>query len=245
MARIWREGQQKKCHIYRLITSGTIEEKILQRQIMKTGLTSLLEPDFVDADVPEFIDEEMQDFTLIETECETHTLIGCECRGSGALPDELDALENENHGEMFEEEINDTSLRLEESSFLDESKPCIVGIPGAEHDDSVLDTYKIDLNESSRSYLEQSILDDSVREIYERGEKRKKKMARQIEEEDLAISSEAAIKLDSSRKNEKHASMAELLRWRHYSTAIPQALAYVKTNTGLSRIEPKHVSFIM
>lgn len=35
MARIWRDGQRKKCTIYRLIAVGTIEEKILQRQIQK------------------------------------------------------------------------------------------------------------------------------------------------------------------------------------------------------------------
>ncbi|XP_065905293.1 DNA repair and recombination protein RAD54-like [Dysidea avara] len=32
MARIWRDGQKKQCFIYRLLSTGTIEEKILQRQ---------------------------------------------------------------------------------------------------------------------------------------------------------------------------------------------------------------------
>lgn len=35
MARIWRDGQQKPTFIYRILCSGTIEEKIFQRQIMK------------------------------------------------------------------------------------------------------------------------------------------------------------------------------------------------------------------
>ena len=35
MARIWRDGQRLPCTIYRLLTAGTIEEKIYQRQIMK------------------------------------------------------------------------------------------------------------------------------------------------------------------------------------------------------------------
>ena len=38
MARIWRSGQKKPCYIYRLITTGTIEEKIYQRQMKKSGL---------------------------------------------------------------------------------------------------------------------------------------------------------------------------------------------------------------
>ena len=35
MARIWRDGQQKACTIYRLLTTGTIDEKIFQRQLQK------------------------------------------------------------------------------------------------------------------------------------------------------------------------------------------------------------------
>ena len=40
MARVWRDGQKRPCHVYRLITTGTIEEKILQRQVTKRGLDS-------------------------------------------------------------------------------------------------------------------------------------------------------------------------------------------------------------
>ena len=43
MARIWRSGQKRPCHIYRLLTTGTIEEKIYQRQVMKSGLAGGLE----------------------------------------------------------------------------------------------------------------------------------------------------------------------------------------------------------
>lgn len=35
MARIWRDGQTKPVVIYRLLSRGTIEEKIYQRQIAK------------------------------------------------------------------------------------------------------------------------------------------------------------------------------------------------------------------
>lgn len=40
MSRIWRDGQKKSVFIYRLFSAGTIEEKILQRQISKTGISS-------------------------------------------------------------------------------------------------------------------------------------------------------------------------------------------------------------
>eukprot|EP01027_Heterolobosea_sp_BB2_P019399 GEZU01027234.1.p1 GENE.GEZU01027234.1~~GEZU01027234.1.p1 ORF type:complete len:587 (-),score=165.81 GEZU01027234.1:83-1843(-) len=39
MARVWRDGQKKKVFIYRLMSTGTIEEKIFQRQIVKEGLS--------------------------------------------------------------------------------------------------------------------------------------------------------------------------------------------------------------
>ncbi|TPP66356.1 Dna repair and recombination protein rad54 [Fasciola gigantica] len=40
MARVWRDGQKKDCFIYRLICTGTIEEKMLQRQAHKKALSS-------------------------------------------------------------------------------------------------------------------------------------------------------------------------------------------------------------
>ena len=67
MARVWRDGQKRKVHIYRLLTTvsaalsssviikddvpaimtlqlqGTIEEKIYQRQISKSGLAEVME----------------------------------------------------------------------------------------------------------------------------------------------------------------------------------------------------------
>jgi len=36
LARVWRDGQTKPVIVYRLLATGTIEERILQRQIMKT-----------------------------------------------------------------------------------------------------------------------------------------------------------------------------------------------------------------
>lgn len=39
MGRIWRDGQKLPVHIYRLISCGTVEEKILQRQQLKNNLS--------------------------------------------------------------------------------------------------------------------------------------------------------------------------------------------------------------
>ncbi|CAG8436241.1 8031_t:CDS:10 [Ambispora gerdemannii] len=40
LARIWRDGQKKECFIYRFIATGSIEEKIFQRQSHKQSLSS-------------------------------------------------------------------------------------------------------------------------------------------------------------------------------------------------------------
>jgi hypothetical protein len=39
MSRVYREGQKKNVFVYRFISTGTIEEKIFQRQIVKTSLS--------------------------------------------------------------------------------------------------------------------------------------------------------------------------------------------------------------
>ena len=35
MARVWRDGQTKPVHVYRLLSAGTIDEKTLARQLHK------------------------------------------------------------------------------------------------------------------------------------------------------------------------------------------------------------------
>ncbi|MEW5302035.1 MAG: hypothetical protein WDW36_004847 [Sanguina aurantia] len=40
MARIWRDGQKQPCTVYRLLSTGTIEEKVYQRQLMKGDLAT-------------------------------------------------------------------------------------------------------------------------------------------------------------------------------------------------------------
>lgn len=42
-ARVWRDGQQRRVYVYKFMTTGTIEEKIFQRQINKEGLQSVVD----------------------------------------------------------------------------------------------------------------------------------------------------------------------------------------------------------
>lgn len=42
MARVWRDGQKKPVVIYRMLATGSIEEKIWQRQIMKQSVSKAI-----------------------------------------------------------------------------------------------------------------------------------------------------------------------------------------------------------
>ncbi len=89
MARVWRDGQTKPVKVYRLVTTGTIEEKIFQRQITKQGLGGGV----VGAAGQEarsgqfhFSKDELRDlFTLrSDSSCDTHDLLDCDCDGTGS-----------------------------------------------------------------------------------------------------------------------------------------------------------------
>ncbi|ORC84546.1 DNA repair and recombination protein RAD54 [Trypanosoma theileri] len=78
MGRVWRDGQKKRVFIYRLLSTGCIEEKIYQRQVSKQGLS---------ANVVDMQSDSKQHFTLEElrslfryrgdTPSDTHDLLHC------------------------------------------------------------------------------------------------------------------------------------------------------------------------
>ncbi|GMT24601.1 hypothetical protein PFISCL1PPCAC_15898, partial [Pristionchus fissidentatus] len=112
MARIWRDGQPRACHIYRLVTTGTIDEKILQRQIKKTGLAAIV--NVVDSlntqtEKLSFRDEDLADiFTYKNTCSNTHDLLECGCEGDGLLPlerEEEEEAERSNQDDIDEDDI--------------------------------------------------------------------------------------------------------------------------------------------
>ncbi|MCO5600743.1 hypothetical protein L7F22_054858 [Adiantum nelumboides] len=81
MARIWREGQRKAVIIYRLFATGSIEEKIYQRQMVKGEIAATVE-DNVECRSKSnggryFSREELRElFTLNkETQCDTYDLL--------------------------------------------------------------------------------------------------------------------------------------------------------------------------
>ncbi|KAL8181921.1 UNVERIFIED_CONTAM: DNA repair and recombination protein rad54b [Gekko kuhli] len=99
MARVWRDGQRHTVHIYRLLTTGTIEEKIYQRQISKQGLSGAVVDISKGSGHIRFSVEELRNLFILheDSQCVTHDLLECKCMGKKddqGLPDELSLQED-------------------------------------------------------------------------------------------------------------------------------------------------------
>ena len=83
MARIHRDGQKRKCVIYRFLMAGGIDEKIWQRQITKIGLASNVMDQT--GGTSSFTRDELKDLFRLDEglTCQTHDLLGCTCGGLG------------------------------------------------------------------------------------------------------------------------------------------------------------------
>uniref|UniRef100_A0A7E4VA18 DNA repair and recombination protein RAD54-like n=1 Tax=Panagrellus redivivus TaxID=6233 RepID=A0A7E4VA18_PANRE len=132
MARIWRDGQTKDVYIYRLFTAGSIEEKILQRQIKKVGISTVVNPVAIYEETTEenieFEDDVLEDLLTFEadTACQTHDLIACSCAEDGGNS----TLDNPNY-EVAEEPVEGEELLENEKHALDVVKE--LGIMKEEH----------------------------------------------------------------------------------------------------------------
>ena len=93
-ARVWRDGQHKRCYIYRLLTTGSIEEKMFQRQLSKEGLSEVLGGGMNEAACSR--DELRQLFTRRsgDTSSDTHDHLQCNCLND-ILTSEEDAAEKQ------------------------------------------------------------------------------------------------------------------------------------------------------
>ena len=93
-ARVWRDGQSKRCYIYRLLTTGSIEEKMYQRQLSKEGLADVLGGGMNEAACTR--DELRQLFTRRsgDTSSDTHDHLQCDCLDA-IMTSEQDAAEKQ------------------------------------------------------------------------------------------------------------------------------------------------------
>lgn len=91
-ARVWRDGQTQRTFIYRLLCTGTMEEKIFQRQLAKVGMSKTVVANsqqgnkaasdiFGSSHDRHFSPDELKDIFSIDesTMCSTHDVSGCTC----------------------------------------------------------------------------------------------------------------------------------------------------------------------
>lgn len=87
LARVWRDGQKKNCFIYRFICTGTIEEKIFQRQSMKISLSSCVVDEKEDVERI-FSGDNLRLLFKYRTDtlCDTHDTYNCKrCSSDGQV----------------------------------------------------------------------------------------------------------------------------------------------------------------
>ncbi|EKX73897.1 recombinational repair protein, putative [Theileria equi strain WA] len=118
LARVWRDGQKKVCYIYRFFSTGTIEEKIYQRQICKDGLSSMLVTDGINELKDSLSGEELKNLFDYKDSIlsDTHDTIDCtRCnRGEETVP----FVPQER--EVLEEDLNTWAHHTDLSTVPDE-----------------------------------------------------------------------------------------------------------------------------
>ncbi|KAI0375644.1 hypothetical protein BV20DRAFT_959644 [Pilatotrama ljubarskyi] len=134
MARIHRDGQKRPVYIYRFLTTGSIDEKIYQRQVTKLGLSeSLMGSGSSESKSDSFTRKDLLDIFTVHplTACNTHDLLDCPCEASG--------------GETAHAMISD----LEEASSSSEDEDPVKGFMAASQ------VKAKDVNKVDKDYIKQ------------------------------------------------------------------------------------------
>ena len=120
LARVWRDGQKKDCFIYRFISTGTIEEKIYQRQSMKMSLSSCVVDENDDVERLFSTNNLKKLFKYDDkSACNTHTTFNCKRCVKGQQRKQAEAMlygdattwNHLNHGDL--KNTNDHLLKNE------------------------------------------------------------------------------------------------------------------------------------
>lgn len=109
-ARVWRDGQKKRVYIYRFLSTGTIEEKVYQRQMSKEGLQKVIQREQTDSPMAQgnLSIEDLRDlFTFHENvRSEVHEKMNCiRCQ-----------IYHETHQSIAEEDSNISTHKSGESA---------------------------------------------------------------------------------------------------------------------------------
>ncbi|OQR83876.1 DNA repair and recombination protein RAD54 [Achlya hypogyna] len=121
-ARIWREGQKKQCFIYRFVATGTLEEKIFQRQLSKEGLQSIVDDK---EEVNSLSSKDLKKLFVFmqETDSDTHDQL--KCRRCPALDEDVSELDKKQLtqpqiGMPAEEDLNNWNHHYSYDTVADE-----------------------------------------------------------------------------------------------------------------------------
>ena len=74
---MWRDGQKKRVFVYRFLSTGTIEEKVYQRQLSKEGLQNVVNNEAKGSAAPMSAEELRDLFTLRSTLSDTYDSMCC------------------------------------------------------------------------------------------------------------------------------------------------------------------------
>lgn len=144
MARIHRDGQKRRCYIYRFMMKGGIDEKIWQRQITKMGLASSVMDHHQQqqgkkgaSSTANFSKEELKDLFRLDEgrECQTHELLACTCGGRGVPPppaadeDGDDNVEFQNIDDLDGGGVDKPAIAISDSDADDDSDPDFASPP--------------------------------------------------------------------------------------------------------------------
>lgn len=173
-ARCWRDGQKKRCFTYRFLATGTVEEKIFQRQLSKEGLQSVVDDK---EQVNELSTKDLRNLFKLRsgTPSDTHDKLRCErCEtiadnaeqdAKKVLPKQLEACK----------ELVEIMTSLEDAAlFLAPLKPEDHGVSSESYDKVVkqpidLGTIRVKLNTDftqSTAYKSPSAFSKDVNRIF-------------------------------------------------------------------------------
>jgi len=123
MARCHRDGQKRPVFVYRFLTAGAIDEKIYQRQVTKLALSdSLIGSGTMNSKSDSFTRKDLRDIFRIhmDTGCNTHDLLECECDNSGQIPDDF-VMEDEEDLAIEQGFVAASELRQEKLDATDKA----------------------------------------------------------------------------------------------------------------------------
>ncbi|XP_019747712.1 DNA repair and recombination protein RAD54B isoform X2 [Hippocampus comes] len=119
MSRVWRDGQKKTVHTYRLLTAGTIEERIFQRQVSKQGLSGTVVDLGKGSEHASFSTSELRDlFSLSDTQSLTHDLLNCSCDMDGSVHEEEDQASNNRPCQLGRDRSGSSQKHLSMSELM-------------------------------------------------------------------------------------------------------------------------------